>query len=431
MIQRQLPRPTELLELMRFRAPVWSATRRRLDRALTIDDLRRIAKRRTPKAAFDYTDGAAEGELSLARARQAFEDIEFHPDILRPASDVDLSCDLLGGPSALPFGIAPTGFTRLMQTEGERAGAGAAGAAGIPFTLSTLGTTSIEEVKAANPFGRNWFQLYVMRDREISYGLVRRAAAAGFDTLMFTVDTPVAGARLRDKRNGFSIPPQLTLATVLDALPRPWWWIDFLTTPTLEFASLSSTGGTVGELLDAAMDPTISYDDLAVIRDLWPGRIVVKGVQNVADSKRLIDLGVDGIVLSNHGGRQLDRAPIPFHLLPHVVREVGRDATVMIDTGIMNGADIVAAVALGAKFTLIGRAYLYGLMAGGREGVDRAIAILRGEIARTMQLLGVASLAELEPRHVTQLQRLAPVAAPAARRTTRQRSGSAGSSASR
>ena len=414
MVQRQLPKVGELLELMQFKKPELDARKRRLDAALTIGDLRTIAKRRTPKAAFDYTDGAAEGELSLDRARRAFEDVEFHPDILRPAAHVDTSCEILGGPSALPFGIAPTGYTRLLQTAGETARASAAAAAGIPFTLSTLGTTSIEGVKAANPVGRNWFQLYVMRQREISFGLVERAAAAGFDTLMFTVDTPIAGARLRDKRNGFSIPPQLTLGTIVNAIPRPWWWYDFLTTPKLEFASLSTTGGTVGELLNAAMDPTISYDDLDVIRGMWPGKLVVKGVQNVADAARLVDLGVDGIVLSNHGGRQLDRAPVPFHLLPNVVREVGTDATIMVDTGIMNGADIVASIALGAKFTLIGRAYLYGLMAGGREGVDRTIAILRSEIERTMTLLGVSSLAELEPRHVTQLTRLVPVAAPGA-----------------
>lgn len=421
MVQRQLPNPVELLELMKFKKPELDGRKRRLDAALTIADLRTIAKRRTPKAAFDYTDGAAEGELSLSRARHAFEDIEFHPGILRPAPTVDTSVQILGGPSALPFGIAPTGFTRLMQTEGEIAGATAAGAAGIPFTLSTLGTTSIEGVKAANPHGRNWFQLYVMKDREISYGLARRAAEAGFDTLMFTVDTPVAGARLRDKRNGFSIPPQLTLGTIINAIPRPWWWYDFLTTPKLEFASLSTTGGTVGELLDAAMDPTISYEDLEIIRALWPGKIVIKGVQNVEDSKRLIDLGVDGIILSNHGGRQLDRAPIPFHLLPNVVREVGKDATVMIDTGIMNGADIVAAVALGAKFTLVGRAYLYGLMAGGQQGVERMIAILQSEIERTMRLLGVSSLDELEPKHVTQLARLMPIGQPAAARAPRAR----------
>lgn len=399
-----------MFELLRFKKIELDSKKRRLDSALTIYDLKQIAFKRTPKAAFDYTDGAAELELSLSRARQAFEDVEFHPDILRPAAQVDTSVEILGGKSSLPFGIAPTGFTRLMQTEGEIAGAGAAGAAGIPFTLSTLGTSSIEDVKNVNPSGRNWFQLYVMKDREISYGLAKRAAAAGFDTLMFTVDTPVAGARLRDKRNGFSIPPQLSFGTVLNALPRPWWWWDFLTTPPLEFASLSSTGGTVGELLDSAMDPTISYEDLSIIREIWPGKIVVKGVQNVPDSKKLIDLGVDGIVLSNHGGRQLDRAPIPFHLLPHVVREVGKDATVMVDTGIMNGADIVACMALGAKFTLVGRAYLYGLMAGGREGVDRMITILSSEIERTMKLLGVSTIEELEPRHVTQLARLTPIA---------------------
>ena len=407
-VTRQFPNPVELLELMQFKRPDFNGRRRRLNAALTIADLRDIAKRRTPAAAFDYTDGAADSEEGLARARQAFADVEFHPSILRDVSHVDTSCEIFGGPSALPFGIAPTGFTRLMQTEGEIAGAGAAAAAGIPFTLSTLGTSTIEAVKAANPNGRNWFQLYVMRQREISYGLVERAAAAGFDTLMFTVDTPVAGARLRDKRNGFSIPPQLTLGTIINAIPRPWWWWDFLTTPPLEFASLATTGGTVGELLDSAMDPSINYDDLKIIRAMWPGKIVIKGVQNVEDSRRLADLGVDGILLSNHGGRQLDRAPIPFHLLPEVVREVGNDTEVMVDTGIMNGADVVAAMALGAKFTLIGRAYLYGLMAGGRAGVDRTIQILSDQVVRTMQLLQVTSLAELTPAHVTQLERLVP-----------------------
>lgn len=426
MVERRIPKISDLTPLLHFATPELNGKKRRLDKALTIYDLKRIAQRRTPKAAFDYTDGAAEGELSMARSRQAFEDVQFNPSILHDVSTVDTSVTILGGKSAMPFGIAPTGFTRLMQTEGEIAGAGAAGAAGIPFTLSTLGTTSIEKVKAANPHGRNWFQLYVMRQREISYGLVERAAAAGFDTLMFTVDTPVAGARLRDKRNGFSIPPQLTAGTIINALPRPWWWIDFLTTEPLQFASLSSTGGTVGELLDSAMDPSINFDDLATIRAMWPGKMIIKGVQNVADSKKLVDLGVDGILLSNHGGRQLDRAPIPFHLLPEVVREVGSDTEVMVDTGIMNGADVVASMALGAKFTLIGRAYLYGLMAGGRAGVDRTIEILSDQVIRTMKLLEVASVEELTPGHVTQLQRLAPralsgpaaeVDAPRAKRT--------------
>ena len=409
MVQRQFPKPSELMEFMQFKKPSLDFTGNRLEKALTIYDLRKIAKRRTPAAAFDYTDGAAEGEFSMNRARQAFEDIEFHPGVLTDVSTVDTTTEVLGGTSAMPFGIAPTGFTRLMQTEGEIAGSGAAGAAGIPFCLSTLGTTSIEDVRKVNPDGRLWFQLYVMREREISYGLVERAAKAGFDTLFFTVDTPVAGARLRDKRNGFSIPPQLSLKTVANAIPRPWWWYDFLTTPKLEFASLSSTGGTVGELLNAAMDPSINYEDLKEIRSIWPGKIVIKGVQNVEDSKKLADLGVDGILVSNHGGRQLDRAPVPFHLLPEVVREVGMDTEVMVDTGIMNGADVVACLALGAKFTLIGRAYLYGLMAGGRRGVDRTIEILSEEVRRTMKLLQVQNVAELEPKHVTQLRRLQPI----------------------
>jgi L-lactate dehydrogenase (cytochrome) len=412
MVDRRIPRVRDLAPLMRFKAPDLNGRRRRLASALTIYDLREIAKRRTPQAAFDYTEGAAEGEISLARARQAFEDIEFHPAILRDVSTVTTGWDVLGAPVAQPFGIAPTGFTRMMQTEGEVAGARAAGRAGIPFSLSTMGTASVEDVQAANPHGRNWFQLYMWKDRDRSMALVDRAAAAGYDTLLVTVDVPVAGARLRDKRNGMSIPPALTPKTVLNALPRPEWWINFLTTEPLAFASLDRWSGTVGELLDTMFDPTVDFDDLAWIKSQWPGKVVVKGVQNISDAKKLATLGVDGIILSNHGGRQLDRAPIPFHLLPEVAREVGSDTEVMLDTGIMSGADIVAAVALGARFTLIGRAYLYGLMAGGEAGVDRAIHILSEQVARTMRLLGVTSLEELEPGHVTQLARLGRLARP-------------------
>jgi L-lactate dehydrogenase (cytochrome) len=409
MVKRRIPKVRDLAPLMRFKKPTLNARKRRLQSALTIEDLRRIAKRRTPKAAFDYTDGGAEAEISMRRSRQAFRDIEFHPAILRDVSQLDTGWDVLGKRVSLPFGIAPTGFTRMMQTEGEVAGAAAAAAAGIPFSLSTMGTASIEDVKTAGgPDGRNWFQLYMWKDRERSMALVERAAKAGFDTLLVTVDVPVAGARLRDTRNGMTIPPTLTPSTIVNALPRPAWWINFLTTEPLAFASLDRWSGTVAELLNTMFDPTVTYEDLAWIKAQWPGRLVVKGVQTVADAKKLTDLGVDAITLSNHGGRQLDRAPIPFHLLPDVVREVGRDTEVHLDTGILTGSDIVASIALGARFTMIGRAYLYGLMAGGREGVDRAIAILGAEVARTMRLLGVSELAELEPGHVTQLQRLVP-----------------------
>ena len=322
---------------------------------------------------------------------------------------VDTSSTVLGGPVALPFGIAPIGFTRMMHAEGEIAGAKAAAAAGIPFSLSTMGTTTIEDVAAASPGARHWFQLYLWKDRERSMALVERAAHAGFDTLLVTVDVPVAGARLRDRRNGLSIPPQLTLSTVANAITKPAWWFNFLTSEPLAFASLDRWPGTVGELLDTMFDPTLTFDDLAWIKQQWPGKLVVKGVQSLDDAKKLATLGVDAITLSNHGGRQLDRAPVPFHLLPEVVREVGKDLEVHLDTGIMSGADVVASIALGATFTLVGRAYVYGLMAGGRQGVDRAIHILASEVTRTMRLLGVKNLAELVPAHVTQLQRFGPL----------------------
>jgi L-lactate dehydrogenase (cytochrome) len=408
MVTRRLPRPSELAPLVGFRRPRLNRTASRLASALTIEDLRTLAKRRAPRAAFDYTDGAAEDELSLARARQAFRDIEFHPSILRDVATVETGRVVLGQRVELPFGIAPTGFTRLMHTEGELAGARAAARNGIPFALSTLGTSSIEQVRAANPHGRKWFQLYMWKDRERSMALVERAAAAGYDTLLVTVDVPVAGARLRDTRNGMSIPPTLTLRTVADAVPHLAWWFDLLTTEPLSFASLDRWPGTVAEYLDTMFDPTVTFDDLAWIKSQWPNKLVVKGIQTLADAKAVAELGADGLVLSNHGGRQLDRAPVPFHLLPSVARELGGSCEILLDTGIMSGADVVAAIALGASFTLVGRAYLYGLMAGGEAGVQRAIQILSSQVTRTMRLLGVTSLDELTPRHVTQLRRFGP-----------------------
>jgi L-lactate dehydrogenase (cytochrome) len=411
-VKRRMPKVRDLAPLIRFRKPRLDRARGRLDEAQTIDDLRRLARRRTPRAAFDYTDGAAEDEISLDRARQAFRDIEFHPTILRDVSAARTDWQVLGGHVAIPFAIAPTGFTRLMHTEGEIAGARVAAAAGIPFSLSTLGTASIEDVAAAAPQGRKWFQLYMWRDRDRSMALVRRAAEAGFDTLLATVDVPVAGARLRDIRNGMSIPPALTLRTAFDAALRPHWWFDLMTTEPLSFASLDRWSGTVGQYLDTMFDPSLTFDDLAWIKSQWPGKLVVKGIQTLDDARAVVDLGVDGIVLSNHGGRQLDRAPVPFHLLPVVARELAAHTEILVDTGIMSGADIVAAVALGARCTLVGRAYLYGLMAGGEAGVRRAVDILSGQLTRTMKLLGVTCLEELSPKHVTQLRRLLPVAPP-------------------
>ena len=409
MVKRRFPRPKDLAPLMQFKKIELNGKKRRLAAALTIDDLRVIAKRRTPQAPFDYTDGAAEEELTLARARQAFKDIEFHPAILRDVSTVVTERSVMGQPSALPLAIAPTGFTRMMHTEGEIAGTRAAEKFGIPFTLSTMGTASVEDVAAASPNGRHWFQLYMWTDRDRSMELVSRAEKAGYDTLVVTVDVPVAGARLRDKRNGMSIPPALTAKTIVNAIPRPEWWVNFLTTEPLTFASLSSWKGTVGELIDTMFDPTVTFEDIKWIRSVWPRKLVVKGVQTLEDAKKLTKYGIDGIVLSNHGGRQLDRAPIPFYLLPKVAKEVGKDVEIMIDTGIMSGADVVASVALGARSTMIGRAYLYGLMAGGYDGVVRALEIFSDQIQRTMKLLGVAHLDELKPAHVTQLTKLVPL----------------------
>lgn len=397
--KRQFPRITELAPLLKFEMPTFKRRARRLAKAQTIWDLRAIAKRRTPKGPFDYTDGAAESEVSLQRSRQAFLDIEFMPSILQDVSNVDTTRETLGETFKLPFGIAPTGFTRMMQSEGERAGARAAEKFGVPFTLSTLGTTSIEEVVKAAPSGRNWFQLYMWKDREGSMALVDRAWNVGVRNLMLTVDVPVAGARLRDVYNGMTVPPKLNVKTIINALPRPEWVWNFLTTPSLEFASMSKWNGTVGELLDYMFDPTMTFEDLKWIRKQWKGTLTVKGIQTVEDAKRCAKYGVDAVLLSNHGGRQLDRAPVPLHLLGQVRKELKKDIEVHLDTGIMHGADVLAAIAHGAQFAYVGRAYLYGLMAGGQAGVERTLEILRNQMIRSMKLIGVSTLDELEPKH--------------------------------
>ncbi|ADB33331.1 FMN-dependent alpha-hydroxy acid dehydrogenase [Kribbella flavida DSM 17836] len=400
MTERQMPRWSELKPLLRPKPVTLNPTDRRLEKALTIADLRAIAKRRTPRSVFDYTDGAAESEISLQRSRRLFAEMELQPSILRNVSEIDLGTNILGKRSELPFAFAPTGFTRMMNHEGESAVVKVAQQAGIPYALSTMGTTSIEDVAAAGPDARKWFQLYVWKDRDAGEDLVKRSAAAGYEALMLTVDVPVAGARLRDVRNGFTIPPSLTAKTVLDASLHPAWWANLLTTRPLTFASLSSWDGTVAELLDQLFDPTMTIDDFNWLRSIWDGPLIVKGIQTVEDARRVVDAGADAIVLSNHGGRQLDRAPTPLRILPDVREAVGTDAEVYLDTGIMTGADIVAALALGADACLVGRAYLYGLMAGGQRGVERATDILTKEIRRTMALLGVPSVDALNPSHV-------------------------------
>jgi L-lactate dehydrogenase (cytochrome) len=263
-----------------------------------------------------------------------------------------------------------------------------------------MGTTSIEELAAQASGARLWFQLYLWRDREASRDFIDRARDAGYETLMLTVDTPVPGARLRDVRNGLTIPPTLSLRTVAEAARHPSWWFDLLTTEPLEFASLTRSDGTVADLVARMFDPSTTMSDLAWLRSVWPGSLVVKGVQDVTDARAVVDAGADAVVVSNHGGRQLDRAPVPLESLAGVVDAVGDRAEVYVDGGIMSGGDLVAAVALGARAGMVGRAYLYGLMAGGERGVQRMAEILQAEVGTTLALLGVTRVDELCHDHV-------------------------------
>ncbi|WP_336645941.1 alpha-hydroxy acid oxidase [Microbacterium sp. USHLN186] len=397
-IPRRVPTWAAVAPLLGFRRPVWNGVERRLARALSVKDLARLARRSTPRSVFDYVHGAAEDELSIARARRAFAEVEFEPRVLHDVAQVDTSTTILGETASLPLIMAPTGFTRMMHHEGEIAVARAAARAGVPYTLSTMGTTAPGELQQAVPTGSNWFQVYLWKDREGTRRLIDEARRAGYGTLVLTVDTPVAGNRMRDARNGLTIPPTLNLRTMWDMAWHPQWWFHVLTTAPIEFASLRSFDGTVAELVGRMFDPSLKLDDLAWLREEWSGKLVVKGIQSVADARRVVDAGADALVVSNHGGRQLDRAPTPLRLLPEVAAAVGDRAEIFLDTGILSGADVLAAVGLGADACMVGRAYLYGLMAGGERGVDRMLQIMRDEAVRTMQLAGVSSVRELRGR---------------------------------
>jgi L-lactate dehydrogenase (cytochrome) len=395
MTQRRLPRWSELRPLLQGPPRTLDPTARRLRRAASVEYLREQARRRVPRAVFDYTDGGAGRELALRRSRAAFDRVELVPSTLRDVSSVDTSTTVLGSPSAMPLVLAPTGFTRLMNHQGEPAVARAAARAGVPYALSTMGTTSVETLAERAPGGRRWFQLYLWRDREASTALVRRAAQAGYEALVLTVDTPVGGLRLRDVRNGMTIPPAITGRTVLDGARHPSWWLNLLTTEPLEFATLTSFAGTASDLATQVFDPSSTLADLRWLRTQWPGRLVVKGIVTVDDAVAAVDAGADGVVVSNHGGRQLDLSPTPLEVLPAIAAAVGDRAEVYVDGGVLSGSDVAAAVALGARAVLVGRAYLYGLMAGGEAGVDRVLEILRRELVTTMQLTGLTSVAEL------------------------------------
>lgn len=399
-VRRRLPRRSEVRELIQFRRPSADPVQRRLEAALSIGDLRKVAKRTTPRAVFDYVDGAADEEVTVERNRAAFREVTFLPEALNPVNDPDLSTVLLGKRIAMPFVFAPTGYTRMMHHHGEAAVARVAQRNGLPYALSTVGTSSVEEVRDAAPEGDNWFQLYLTNNEALNDELIDRALAAGFTTVVLTTDTAVGGRRLKDVRNGLTMPPSLTAKTFLDMSRFPYWWVNKLTTPPIEFASLRDFPGTSADVAALLFDPGLKYDDLAWLRRKWPHKLLVKGLLNPADAERVVGMGADGVVVSNHGGRQLDRTPATLSMLPAVRAAVGPEATVLLDSGITHGQDIIAALALGADAVLAGRAYLYGLMAGGERGVERALEILRGEYQRGLQLLGLDATSKIARRHV-------------------------------
>lgn len=368
-------------------------------RCQSVEDLRTEAARRVPSSVFDYVDGGAEAEVSIDASRDAFAAVRFVPRVLRDVETVSTRTVLFGTDIAMPVVLAPTGFTRLVHHEGEVAVARAAGDADVPYALSIMGNHSIEELQHLASATQRWFQLYVWRDRVASVALIERAAAAGCPVLVVTVDVPTGGARLRDLRNGFSMPPTISPSVALDMARHPRWLANMLSTEPLRFASMDvDLGGGVGvaEVMARMFDPTVGLDDLEWIRHRWPHRLVVKGVNHADDARRIVDLGADGVVVSNHGGRQLDRTAAPLLSLPAIADAVGDDATVLVDGGVTSGADVVAARALGADAVLIGRAYLYGLMAAGGPGVSRVLQLLHDDMSRTLRLLGVSAIDDID-----------------------------------
>ena len=389
--------------VLRFRRFETDLAERRLSRAASVSDLRRIARRRLPRGVFDYIDGAAEEELTAARNAAAYRNVEFRPRVLRNVDRIDTSTSLLGQPLAFPLVLAPTGFTRMVDPEGELAVARAAARAGLPYTLSTLSTRSIEEVAAVSG-GRKWFQVYAWRNRGLVKEMLERAAAAAYEAIVITVDTPVLGRRERDIRRGFTLPPKMGLDTIVDgALHLAWTW-NFVRSEPIAFSNViggSVADGTdpvsLADFINTQFDAGLSWDDIAWLRSVWGGPIVLKGIQTVEDAHLAADAGVQAVALSNHGGRQLDGAPPPLQLVGPVAEAVGGRVEIICDGGIRRGSDIVKAVALGARACMAGRAYLYALGAGGERGVDHVLLQLHEGVRRTMALTGATHIDNVTP----------------------------------
>jgi L-lactate dehydrogenase (cytochrome) len=384
--------------VLRFKPLETDAVARRLARCANVDDLRSLARRRLPHGVFDYIDGGAEDEVTLADNSKAFRDVTFHPRVLRDVGAVTTASTLLGKAVAFPLALAPTGFTRIADPAGELAVARAADRAGVPYTLSTMGTQSIEAVRAVSA-GRLWFQVYVWRDRGLVADMVARAAAADYEALVITVDTAVLGRRERDVRRGFSLPPKIGLGTLFDGVLHPAWTLDLLRHDPILFANVAGSSARDGtsavslaEYVAAQFDPSLSWRDIEWFRSLWRGPIVIKGIQTVEDAVIAADLGIEAVALSNHGGRQLDHAPTPFSLIAPVVDAIGDRAEVICDGGVRRGSDIVKALAAGATACMAGRAYLYALGAAGERGVDRCLTMLHDDVQRTMALIGATDV---------------------------------------
>ncbi len=351
---------------------------------------------------FDYIDGGAEDERTLDRNVSGFARLEFRPRVLRDVSNIDTSISLFGRTLPTPLILAPTGFTRIADPAGELAVARAAARVGVPYNLSTMGTRSIEEVATVSD-GPTWFQVYAWRDRGLVAELIGRARAAGYEAIMLTVDTAVLGRRERDVRSGTTLPPRIGLTTMIDGVLHPAWTYGLLTNEPITFANVAgrhdldgSTAITLADYADSQFDPALSWDEVEWLRSQWDGAIILKGVQTVADAELAVAHGVEGIAISNHGGRQLDDAPPVVELIEPVAQAVAGRSAIIADGGVRRGGDILKALALGADAVMAGRAYLYGLGAAGEAGVDHALALLLDGLRRSMALCGCRTIGEID-----------------------------------
>lgn len=399
-MKRQFPRWKNIKPLLGWSLPKDPFADRKLKKVVNLAEMRLLSKKRVPKAVFDYVDGGANDELAFIRSQKVYSRVEFRARVLRDVSKIDLTANIVGQKSALPIIFAPTGYTRMMHYQGEVMVAKICEENNLVYNLSTMGTSSSKEIGDQVPNVRRWFQLYLWRDRSQSLKFIEEAETAGFEGLMLTVDTAVGGIKWRDMRNGLTVPPKIGLKTFFDMALKPKWWANLLTTAPLEFATFRNFNKPLSEIAAKVFDPAVTFEDVKWLRSVWKGKLIIKGIQTVADAVELTKIGVDAIVLSNHGGRQLDRSVVPLELLPQVRSAIGPKGNgpqIFIDGAIMSGADVLAAIALGADAVLIGRAYLYGAMAAGKKGVEKVVEMLRFEMETAMKLLGAKDLSELNP----------------------------------